>query len=812
MFQTARRPVLAVIFFLVLALIGVPAYAAADVPLADFETADLTGVTVAASSDHTAVSDAFATSGGGSLRFDMASTESKDSRVFPRVWLENGTALAPADWRAHAYLRVAVFSANPDPLTIYLVVRDKAGKYLQRSLPAGAYAVRVFSVRTADIAAAGVDLANLLQVQISTDRGPVAKTFYVDDVRLADTPADEAAVQAASAPKVIGVMGLPALAARDHGDLATVRRLLRPGTAQPDGALRAQYDGLASRISYLAGKIPSLGDDVDTARSIFAELTNDHWLIARLAGRAQARTARPYAPVGLGFADSMSLVYPRDLPCHCSWSGGRVELARGEYENVQLVAVPYGLGLKNAAVRAIGGRGLSVQVHPVGSVNLAPPVQPRPGTPTDWRPSWYAGWTPDPILTSRSAVDVAGDDFQAYWLQVYVPAAARAGTYHLILELTATGIAPQRTRLDVQVWPVTIPDRSALRTAIGSDPKAYAEPYGVTDPAQVAELNKTEQRFLAQFKLQPDNIYRSIYEPDPPSVESLRQIGGLRQFNIWYFDPRLFDLTKPATWDAQADRLFDRIQPFVDQYRAAGLIGKAYLYCCDESTAQYFPLIKQVLTRFKLRFADVKVLSTAIDDQMGTQNGLANLVDWWVRDVPWYSASVVQQRHQEGLEAWWYLHAGVANPCPNVFVGYDPGQLRTLLGPMSYQSNVDGFLYYRVDRWYGHQVLADGPLSSWDPRTWGDVAGDGSLLYPGPDGPMPSIRLQNLRDGLEDYNLLVTLKDALAHGHVDPVTRARAERLLSAYDVVTDQRQYVRDPVAYRHWRSAVGELAARLG
>ncbi|HEY7486137.1 MAG TPA: DUF4091 domain-containing protein [Streptosporangiaceae bacterium] len=306
-----------------------------------------------------------------------------------------------------------------------------------------------------------------------------------------------------------------------------------------------------------------------------------------------------------------------------------------------------------------------------------------------------------------------------------------------------------------------------LRTAVGTDPKAYAEPYGVTDPAGVARLNEQKWDFLAQYKIQADNIYRSVYENTPPTVAELRATeqreGGLRQFNIWYFDPRLFKLDQPDTWNAQADALFDHIQPYVDQYRAAGLIDKAYLHCCDESRDEYFALIRAVLTRFKARFPDIPVLTTAIDDTMGTRSGLDELVDWWVRDVPWYSKEVLDRRHAAGREGWWYLHAGVHNPYPNLLMGYDPGQLRTLLGPMSYQSKVDGFLYYRVDRWYNHPVLADGPLSTWDPRTWNNVAGDGSLFYPGPNGPMPSIRLQNFRDGMEDYNLLTVLRTAVDH-------------------------------------------------
>jgi hypothetical protein len=36
--------------------------------------------------------------------------------------------------------------------------------------------------------------------------------------------------------------------------------------------------------------------------------------------------------------------------------------------------------------------------------------------------------------------------------------------------------------------------------------------------------------------------------------------------------------------------------------------------------------------------------------------------------------------------------------------------------------------------------------------------GDGMLIYPGKNGPLPSIRLKMIRDGLEDYEYLTLLK------------------------------------------------------
>ena len=54
----------------------------------------------------------------------------------------------------------------------------------------------------------------------------------------------------------------------------------------------------------------------------------------------------------------------------------------------------------------------------------------------------------------------------------------------------------------------------------------------------------------------------------------------------------------------------------------------------------------------------------------------------------------------------------------------------------------------------------EGPLLKWNVtsgepgKSWANLHGDGTLIYPGVNGPIGSIRLANIRDGLEDYEYL----------------------------------------------------------
>jgi hypothetical protein len=78
------------------------------------------------------------------------------------------------------------------------------------------------------------------------------------------------------------------------------------------------------------------------------------------------------------------------------------------------------------------------------------------------------------------------------------------------------------------------------------------------------------------------------------------------------------------------------------------------------------------------------------------------------------------------------------------------------------------------------------------------MPGDGQLLYPGEDGPLPSVRLANIRDGIEDYEWLALLERK--------EDRAAAEAV--AGELIRGMTDFERSPEALRNVRS---RLAAAL-
>jgi hypothetical protein len=85
-------------------------------------------------------------------------------------------------------------------------------------------------------------------------------------------------------------------------------------------------------------------------------------------------------------------------------------------------------------------------------------------------------------------------------------------------------------------------------------------------------------------------------------------------------------------------------------------------------------------------------------------------------------------------------------------------------------------LSYRIAPWINRRYRCTGllywstcfwgspPRNPWDNPTYGDHwNGEGVLFYPGReagiDGPIASVRLKNLRDGMEDYEYFVLLEN-----------------------------------------------------
>ncbi len=127
-------------------------------------------------------------------------------------------------------------------------------------------------------------------------------------------------------------------------------------------------------------------------------------------------------------------------------------------------------------------------------------------------------------------------------------------------------------------------------------------------------------------------------------------------------------------------------------------------------------------------------------------------------DMPIPSIRTALDFVQEGIPSWCYYCCGPRGEFLNRLMD-TPLPKIAMHGFLFYRWPLRGFLHWGYNYWYRSQTreLID-PFSVQDGHRWpGWAYGDTFQVYPGPEGPIDSIRWEVFGESLQDYALLQTL-------------------------------------------------------
>ncbi|MGB9877939.1 MAG: glycoside hydrolase domain-containing protein [bacterium] len=239
-------------------------------------------------------------------------------------------------------------------------------------------------------------------------------------------------------------------------------------------------------------------------------------------------------------------------------------------------------------------------------------------------------------------------------------------------------------------------------------------------------------------------------------------------------------------------------------------LNKAYCYWFDEPEEKDYPFVIKGMKLLKATFPNVRRLLTEQPEPP-----LYRYVDIWVPVLPLYNEARCRERQKEGQEVWWYVCCGPRHPYPNNFIDY-PGIEHRIRLWMNWKYKVTGDLYWSTTYW--HKNPWQTPMSYWpdDKGMWGN--GDGYLLYP-PErgeakeefigGPVPSIRIKMIREGIEDAEYLWMLEEKIK-GMRNPPKEA-IEALNSAKELVRSLTEFCHSPEELEEVRLIVAEALEKL-
>lgn len=552
---------------------------------------------------------------------------------------------------------------------------------------------------------------------------------------------------------------------------------------------------------------------------------------ARLESLARFRAAfepiRPLVQAGsaarpdlvVGFASSMEKILPRGAPVFATVTNRiQVRLARNEKQSFQVLVLPGEKPLRAVQVRvghlrALGAvelRSANISAVPVGYVQTR--TEPPYGSP-------LVGWWPDPILEFLDAAPIAPGDVQSFWVRLRAPKEQPAGRYQGNLEVVVEGATVFSFDLDVTVFPFTLPDRSPLPLAITFSPedniipatRANQETWQRSPDYPVNAWKNHKLRwadFLADYYITYDSLYHHGV-PDFQILTHLRDRGTLDRFNLGYYDHVAANADAAETWRSKE---LPRFREGYAKAKELGLLDHAYIYGCDEAEAKLFPLVQNAGRILKSEFPNVLLMTTTYDQSYGMDSVL-KAMDAFCPLTPSFDADKAALARAAGKQVWWYICCGPHHPYANMFIEYPAIEGRLLMGAMTAKYRPDGFLYYQISIWNSQKPITNGPFTDWDPRSWTTYHGDGSWTCVGPDGtPLPTIRLENFRDGLEDYAYVRLLESAIARAgdaansrltQANWLQEAKAALEVPAA-VLKSKTEYTHDPAALYRWRDAL--------
>ncbi|MDD4872810.1 MAG: DUF6067 family protein, partial [Kiritimatiellae bacterium] len=493
----------------------------------------------------------------------------------------------------------------------------------------------------------------------------------------------------------------------------------------------------------------------------------------------------------------------------------QIEAARGEFEAAQLVLNAKDIEHVLQAVEAGELKGSKGRI-PASAISICEVATVRVENTSDYlgEPGDY----PDPLPALITPLKLPANRNQALWVLVRVPDDAPAGDYKGEFKLK-TDMGEGNVQIQLHVFDFNMPRETHLRSGLGMSRHMIKRYHQLkTKEQELAVYEKYLQSF-AEHRIAP----YSFYEYSPIQVRfdgkgaDRKVIVGWDEFDAVarkYLDSGMFNAFmlhisglgggtffershgefggfKAGT--ADYERLWgDYARQLESHLREKGWLKHAYIYWFDEPDKKDYEFVNEGMDRIK-KYAPG--LTRLLTEQ--PEPGLIGHVDLWCALTPHWTPKLVQERRAAGEEAWWYICCGPRAPYIGEFTEH-PGVEMRLWPWQSWQYGIQGLLIWETTYWTSSTAFPKSLQDPWQDamayvsgygtppgtkRFWGNC--DGRYLYPPRrdpnqthqpclDGPVSSLRWENLRDGMEDYEYLYLLKK-----QIERVQGKASEKLIS---------------------------------
>ena len=405
------------------------------------------------------------------------------------------------------------------------------------------------------------------------------------------------------------------------------------------------------------------------------------------------------------------------------------------------------------------------------------------------------GFVPDPLFPDTRQL-AAPELSYGYWITIDAPATTRPGAKTIEVELltgepaepvgtiTATVrvsnvVLKPRTDFPVTHWFYTdaLCDRykvELFEEAFWPLCEAYMKNYAAhgSDTIYVPALTPSldgEKRPTQLLRITPTTSgkYRFDWSLVKRYVELAKACGITRfewphLFTQWGVERAILVYHKKGRediplWPRTTKATSKVYREFLSQYLPAlkrfldaeGILDVSFHHVSDEPHHDHLENYRKA----RAMLAKIAPWMKVIDALSNIEFARAGLTD-----TPIPSISTALEFKREAIPSWAYFCCGPRGRFTNRLLDTPLPKIRAI-GWLLYKHRFLGFLHWGYNYWYKSQTreMID-PYTVSDGLKWpGWAHGDTFVVYPGPDGPIDSIRWEVFAESLQEYALLQTL-------------------------------------------------------
>jgi len=528
------------------------------------------------------------------------------------------------------------------------------------------------------------------------------------------------------------------------------------------------------------------------------------------------------AEVHTWFVDSLVKVFPGDLPGTHRLAVPEFPVARNQHLSIQLAvrsAKPWpDVSAEITPLEGSPGQRISGGVvHAVGYVVVGSHTK---NTPADERIGEAPGWFPDPLWDFPMTLE--RNRTRSIWATIAMPANAEPGLYRGTIVLRAGKRTLAQMKFRVRVYAAVVPEQRSLKVTnwVNLGDKTSRQFYGIP------QFSEEWWTLVANFAgVLADHRQNVIYTPllDLISIrnEGDQLVYDFANFDRWvetfrragvigtiegshlldrdgsYDAPLIIRTRQPVDGRVVEMRLGPddpRAETFLTGFLAVldahlGLKGWKPIYLqhiLDEphgAEPPYYARFGELVRRYLPGVSTMDAMDAATMSEE-----LKKYCDVWVPQLGQFDGQMdlIGNRVRSGSEVWFYTCLFPTQRYLNRMIDYPLLKVR-LLHWLNFRYGLAGYLHWGGNYWTPEPVNDTQPVI--DANTELLPAGDAFIVYPDAErkSVFSSIRLEAMREGIEDYELLKLLKARNA---------GEAERLARA--AIGSFTEYVREPAAFR--------------